>query len=159
MNGVLLHVDPNPAPGAAAAAAVIPLAILEDVVLTEAATGLHLPPPTAGLHPQAAGPAHIPAATGTLPVAAAATIIGTRGDTFVAHLLGTTGHTLAPTAAHPLWAAAITEDTTGHDQDPPVTGADTVTAELASIDVSFPDHLPDPSEAGQDPDLQNVPLL
>lgn len=169
ISGVLLHPHPDLAQEAAAAvpdpalarraaaAVIIPLVILEDVVPTEDTTGPHFPPPlAAGLHLVAAGPAHIPAATDTPPVADAATTVGTGRDTPVALLLGGTGHTLALIAARPLW---IAEDSTSHDQDPPATAAGTDTTELTSINVSFPDPLPDHSEAGQDPGLQNAPLL
>lgn len=154
MNRALLCLDHDPAP----AAVIIPLAVIEAVMLTEAATDLHLShhrPP--GLHLAAAGPAHILAAIGTLPVVVAATTAGTREDSPVALLLGTTGHTPAPSVVRPLWIA-IREDATGHNQDPQNT-ADTITAEVANINVSFPDRLPDPSEAGQDPGLWNAPLL
>lgn len=163
MNGVLLCPDPDPAP--AAAAAVIPLAVLEDAVPIEGATGLHLPllPPLpqalAGLHLAVVGPGHILAATDTLPVAAAETTIGTGGDILVSLLFDDTGHTLAPTAVHPRWTTTIAEAITVYGQDPQATGADTVTAELRNIDANFPDLLPDPSEADQDPGLQNAPLL
>lgn len=159
MSGVLLHLDL--APGAAAVAVIIPLTVQEDVMPAEGAAGLHLPPvppPAAGLHLAVADPAHTPAATDTLLVAAAVTSVGTREDVPVALHHDAIGHTLAPAVVHPLLIATITEDATGHDQDHHVAEADTVTADLAIIEVNFPDPLLGPSEASQDPDHRKAPL-
>lgn len=152
MSGVLC-LDPGPAL-AAAAAVIIPLAVQEDAVPIEAAAGLHLPllpplsHPPAGLRLAAIGPGHILAATDTLPVAAAEITIDTGGLIPVSFLVSDSGHAHPPTVL----TATITDGITSHGQDPPATEADTVTTE-------FPDPLPDPSEAGQDPCLQNAPLL
>lgn len=139
----------------AAAAVALPV-VLEGVTHTKVTTGHHHhPPAAAGPHRAAAGPAHILAVTDTPPGADAEITVDIIEGIATALLRATTGHTLAPTAAHPLWRDPDA-GTTDPDLGRPATAEGT--AERANTGASFLDPLPGLSEAGQDPDRQNALL-
>lgn len=113
----LPHLVPDPEP-AVTAAVPLPLAATGDGVTTGDGTGHHhhhlqnLLHPTAGL-PLAPGPVPTLVATDVPPAVVVTTIADMAAAATTAPHHGTTGPTLAPTAAHPCQTGTRAVDTTG----------------------------------------------